>query len=61
MRGRAKAGVKLLEPIMDVEVGSGDFVGSVIGDPTAGAADPQPEMRGNATVRANAAANMFAM
>ncbi len=50
--GCEKAGVKLLEPIMDVEVVSpGDFVGSIIGDLNSrrGRIRTQ-EMRGNATV-----------
>jgi elongation factor G len=50
--GCEKAGVKLLEPIMDVEVVSpGDFVGSIIGDLNSrrGRIRSQ-EMRGNATV-----------
>jgi len=61
--GAAKAGVKLLEPIMDVEVVSpGDFVGSVIGDLNSRRGQIRSqEMRGNATViRANVPlANMF--
>jgi elongation factor G len=61
--GCQKAGVKLLEPIMDVEVVSpGDFVGSIIGDLNSrrGRIRTQ-EMRGNATViRAHVPlANMF--
>ena len=58
-----KAGVKLLEPIMDVEVVSpGDFVGGVIGDINSRRGQiKSQEMRGNATViRANVPlANMF--
>jgi elongation factor G len=58
-----KAGVKLLEPIMDVEVVTpGDFVGSVIGDINSRRGQIRTqEMRGNATVvRANVPlANMF--
>jgi elongation factor G len=48
----AKAGVKLLEPIMDVEVVTpGDFVGSVIGDVNSRRGQIRSqEMRGNATV-----------
>jgi elongation factor G len=61
--GAAKAGVKLLEPIMDVEVVSpGDFVGSVIGDLNSRRGQIRSqEMRGNATViRAHVPlANMF--
>jgi len=61
--GCAKAGVKLLEPIMDVEVVTpGDFVGSVIGDINSRRGHIRSqEMRGNATViRANVPlANMF--
>jgi elongation factor G len=61
--GCMKAGVKLLEPIMDVEVVSpGDFVGSVIGDINSRRGQIRSqEMRGNATViRANVPlANMF--
>jgi elongation factor G len=47
-----KAGVKLLEPIMDVEVVTpGDFVGSVIGDINSRRGQIRSqEMRGNATV-----------
>jgi elongation factor G len=50
--GCAKAGVKLLEPIMDVEVVTpGDFVGSVIGDINSRRGQIRSqEMRGNATV-----------
>ena len=59
----ASAGVKLLEPIMDVEVVTpGDFVGSVIGDINSRRGQIRSqEMRGNATVvRANVPlANMF--
>ena len=50
--GSNKAGVKLLEPIMDVEVVTpGEFVGSIIGDLNSrrGRIRTQ-EMRGNATV-----------
>jgi elongation factor G len=50
--GCEKAGVKLLEPIMDVEVVTpGEFVGSIIGDLNSrrGRIRSQ-EMRGNATV-----------
>ena len=61
--GAAKAGVKLLEPIMDVEVVTpGDFVGNVIGDLNSRRGQIRSqEMRGNATViRANVPlANMF--
>ena len=61
--GCGKAGVKLLEPIMDVEVVTpGDFVGSVIGDINSRRGQIRTqEMRGNATVvRANVPlANMF--
>src|SRR6185295_3044773 len=61
--GAAKAGVKLLEPIMDVEVVTpGDFVGNVIGDINSRRGQIRTqEMRGNATVvRANVPlANMF--
>ena len=60
---RDRAGVKLLEPIMDVEVVTpGDFVGSVIGDINSRRGQIRSqEMRGNATVvRANVPlANMF--
>jgi elongation factor G len=64
MKGVAeKAGVKLLEPIMDVEVVTpGDFVGSVIGDINSRRGHIRSqEMRGNATViRAHVPlANMF--
>jgi elongation factor G len=50
--GCDKAGVKLLEPIMDVEVVTpGDFVGSVIGDINSRRGQIRnQEMRGNATV-----------
>jgi elongation factor G len=50
--GCEKAGVKLLEPIMDVEVVTpGDFVGSVIGDINSRRGQIRnQEMRGNATV-----------
>ncbi len=61
--GAERAGVKLLEPIMDVEVVTpGDFVGSVIGDINSRRGHIRSqEMRGNATViRANVPlANMF--
>src|SRR5499426_2689416 len=61
--GVIKAGVKLLEPIMDVEVVTpGDFVGNVIGDINSRRGQIRTqEMRGNATVvRANVPlANMF--
>jgi elongation factor G len=61
--GAGKAGVKLLEPIMDVEVVTpGDFVGNVIGDINSRRGHIRSqEMRGNATViRANVPlANMF--
>jgi elongation factor G len=61
--GCDRAGVKLLEPIMDVEVVTpGDFVGSVIGDINSRRGQIRSqEMRGNATVvRANVPlANMF--
>jgi len=61
--GATKAGVKLLEPIMDVEVVTpGDFVGNVIGDINSRRGQIRTqEMRGNATVvRANVPlANMF--
>ena len=61
--GAGKAGVKLLEPIMDVEVVTpGDFVGGVIGDINSRRGQIRnQEMRGNATViRANVPlANMF--
>jgi len=61
--GCAKSGVKLLEPIMDVEVVTpGDFVSSVIGDINSRRGQIRTqEMRGNATVvRANVPlANMF--
>ena len=62
-KAATKAGVKLLEPIMDVEVVTpGDFVGSVIGDINSRRGQIRSqEMRGNATVvRANVPlANMF--
>jgi elongation factor G len=50
--GCQKAGVKLLEPIMDVEVVTpGDFVGGVIGDINSRRGQIRnQEMRGNATV-----------
>ncbi|MBI1650242.1 elongation factor G [Hyphomicrobium sulfonivorans] len=50
--GFDKAGVKLLEPVMDVEVVTpGDFVGSVIGDINSRRGQIRnQEMRGNATV-----------
>jgi elongation factor G len=50
--GCEKGGVKLLEPIMDVEVVTpGDFVGSVIGDINSRRGQIRSqEMRGNATV-----------
>jgi elongation factor G len=61
--GTEKAGIKLLEPIMDVEVVTpGDFVGNVIGDINSRRGHIRSqEMRGNATViRANVPlANMF--
>jgi elongation factor G len=61
--GANKAGVKLLEPIMDVEVVSpGDFVGGVIGDLNSRRGQIRSQdLRGNATViRANVPlANMF--
>jgi elongation factor G len=61
--GAAKAGVKLLEPIMDVEVVSPEaFVGGVIGDLNSRRGQIRSqEMRGNANViRANVPlANMF--
>jgi len=61
--GAEKSGVKLLEPIMDVEVVTpGDFVGNVIGDINSRRGQIRSqEMRGNATViRANVPlANMF--
>jgi elongation factor G len=61
--GCEKAGVRILEPIMDVEVVSpGDFVGGIIGDLNSRRGQIRTqEMRGNATViRANVPlANMF--
>jgi elongation factor G len=61
--GCDKAGIKILEPIMDVEVVTpGDFVGGIIGDINARRGQIRTqEMRGNATViRANVPlANMF--
>nr|PZN78248.1 MAG: elongation factor G [Pseudomonadota bacterium] len=50
--GATKAGIKLLEPIMDVEVVTpGDFVGNVIGDINSRRGQIRSqEMRGNATV-----------
>jgi elongation factor G len=50
--GCQKAGIKLLEPIMDVEVVTpGDFVGGVIGDINSRRGQIRnQEMRGNATV-----------
>ncbi len=50
--GTSKGGVKLLEPVMDVEVVTpGDFVGSVIGDINSRRGQIRnQEMRGNATV-----------
>ncbi len=61
--GCQKAGVKLLEPVMDVEVVTpGDFVGNVIGDINSRRGQIRnQEMRGNATVvRAHVPlANMF--
>ena len=61
--GCEKGGVKILEPIMDVEVVTpGDFVGGVIGDINSRRGQIRSqEMRGNATViRANVPlANMF--
>ncbi len=50
--GAQKAGIKLLEPIMDVEVVTpGDFVGGVIGDINSRRGQIRnQEMRGNATV-----------
>ena len=61
--GCEKGGVKLLEPVMDVEVVTpGDFVGSVIGDINSRRGQIRnQEMRGNATViRAHVPlANMF--
>jgi len=61
--GCEKAGVKILEPIMDVEVVTpGEFVGGIIGDINSRRGQIRSqEMRGNATViRANVPlANMF--
>ncbi len=61
--GCEKAGVRILEPIMDVEVVTpGDFVGGIIGDINSRRGQIRTqEMRGNATViRANVPlANMF--
>ena len=61
--GTQKAGLKILEPVMDVEVVTpGDFVGGVIGDLNSRRGQiKSQEMRGNATViRANVPlANMF--
>ncbi len=61
--GCDKAGIKILEPIMDVEVVTpGDFVGGIIGDINSRRGQIRTqEMRGNATViRANVPlANMF--
>ena len=61
--GAQKGGVKLLEPIMDVEVVTpGDFVGGVIGDINSRRGQIRDQqMRGNATViRTNVPlANMF--
>jgi elongation factor G len=58
-----KAGLKLLEPVMDVEVVTpGDFVGTIIGDLNSRRGQvKEQEMRGNATViRADVPlANMF--
>jgi elongation factor G len=50
--GATKAGMKLLEPVMDVEVVTpGDFVGGVIGDINSRRGQIRnQEMRGNATV-----------
>ena len=50
--GCEKAGVKLLEPIMDVEIVTpGEFVGGVIGDVNSRRGQIRTqEMRGNATV-----------
>ena len=50
--GAQKAGLKLLEPVMDVEVVTpGDFVGGVIGDINSRRGQIRTqEMRGNATV-----------
>ena len=61
--GCEKGGVRILEPIMDVEVVTpGDFVGGIIGDINSRRGQIRTqEMRGNATViRANVPlANMF--
>ena len=61
--GCEKAGIRLLEPVMDVEVVTpGDFVGGVIGDINSRRGQIRDQqMRGNATViRANVPlANMF--
>ncbi|MEQ1650267.1 MAG: elongation factor G [Hyphomicrobiaceae bacterium] len=61
--GCDKAGIKILEPVMDVEVVTpGDFVGGIIGDINSRRGQIRTqEMRGNATViRANVPlANMF--
>ncbi len=61
--GCDKGGIKILEPIMDVEVVTpGDFVGGIIGDINSRRGQIRTqEMRGNATViRANVPlANMF--
>ena len=61
--GCEKGGVRILEPIMDVEVVTpGDFVGGIIGDISSRRGQVRSqEMRGNATViRANVPlANMF--
>ena len=61
--GCEKGGVKILEPVMDVEVVTpGDFVGGIIGDINSRRGQiKSQEMRGNATViRANVPlANMF--
>ncbi len=61
--GCEKGGIKILEPVMDVEVVTpGDFVGGIIGDINSRRGQIRTqEMRGNATViRANVPlANMF--
>ncbi|MEZ5856553.1 MAG: elongation factor G [Hyphomicrobiaceae bacterium] len=61
--GCEKSGIKLLEPVMDVEVVTpGDYVGGIIGDINSRRGQIRTqEMRGNATVvRANVPlANMF--